>query len=765
MLTKEKKSEIYACLRRQFPDPGIYKITRIREWLATNGYTIQGLGYDDFNAFAKDFPEAFRLHADGAESPYIILAEWKGTSAPPIWDEHPADSFYGSRKIILNDDIIEMSQQSLYALTKVMGTGLSVQEMKQFVYDSFEKAKSENTLCFVSDRYTFPIGFCTDGFLVNGIVTKNLSLHGKSLYFAFEKTSIYSPDAVNSVPRYHAPQPQSVGEDVKRNIYRILTAHFPFDRPQHMAAISKVLSDSGIDRSAYGFYKMKDLLAQMDYLTLEDVVLGGVPQIMVTINRSQDYPASLLRHEYTRSADYFRQGEYSRSAEYSHTAEYSRPAEYSSPVESADSDFVRSASYAKDEIPTERLEEFCNLPPKPVAIIMNYLRAQGQTVTPMQVREAVSEDFERARNGNIRIFDGKLIFPSHYLRADGTPVELTLKRSSYEGKPWFLHFVDSRVRNATRPIHPGKQLENFAFLGSWASFLSELAEKAVREDWDFAESPVKDNHILIQYIKYTFYRLQRENKVCISSDGAFAAFNTGLVDKYYNDIYACFYPNDPGEETRWKFAGFCTAASRDLGKQLISRFNPLPQPPKYVQRSEDLIFDLDRPMHTDFDHIIIDNIRRLPLRFLADQFMDFPEAQKLASEIETADYYDKKELYEQLKEIIRDNGRLYVRIQNRIKDAIELARKRVRWNYKTAIPSYYPQNDSMSLMLPLCLVDDTTPDVALVVELTNSGNYQGQTIITIPQAYIDARLLCRIDSEWLTAVETAPADALDEEME
>lgn len=737
MLTKDKKSEIYACLRRQFPDPGIYKITRIREWLATNGYTMQGLGYNDFGDFAKDFPEAFRLHADGGESPYIILADWKGTGAPPDWDEHPADSFYGSRKIILNDDIIEMSQQSLYALTKVMGTGLSVQEMKQFVYDSFEKAKLDSTLCFVSDRYTFPIGYCTDGFMVNGIVTKNLSLHGKSLYFAFEKTSIYSPESVKNAAVFH--NQQSISDDVKLDIYRILTAHFPFDRPQHMAAISKVLSDRGIDRAEFGCYKMKDLLAQMDYLKLDDVVLGGVPQIMVTINRYKDYPSVQSGHEYAEASV--------------------RQTEYAVP------DFERSSLLMQEEIPEGRFEEFCNLPPKPITIIMNYLRSQGRTVTPLQVRESISEDFERARGGDIRTFDGKLIFPSRYLRADGTPVELTLKRSTYDGKPWFLHFVDIRVRNSARLIHPGKQLENFAFLGSWASFLSELAEKAVREDWDFAESPVKDNHILIQYIKYTFYRLQRENKVCISSDGSFAAFNTGLVDKHYDDLYACFYPNDPGEETRWKFVGFCTAASRDLGKQLVSCFNPLPQPPKYVQRSEDLIFDLDRPMHTDFDHIIVDNIRRVPLRFLSDQFMGFPEAQEIAAKLETAAYPEKNDLYEQLKAIICDNGRLYVRIQNRIKDAIELVRKRVRWNYKTAIPSYFPQSDSMSLMLPLCLVDDAIPDVALVVELTNSGNYQGQTIITIPQAYIDARLLCRIDCDWLTTVLTAPADSLDEEME
>ena len=53
-------------------------------------------------------------------------------------------------------------------------------------------------------------------------------------------------------------------------------------------------------------------------------------------------------------------------------------------------------------------------------------------------------------------------------------------------------------------------------------------------------------------------------------------------------------------------------------------------------------------------------------------------------------------------------------------------------------------------MLPLGLTDEETPDVALVVELTHSGNYQGQTILTLPQAYIDARLMCRLSSDWLS---------------
>ena len=53
-------------------------------------------------------------------------------------------------------------------------------------------------------------------------------------------------------------------------------------------------------------------------------------------------------------------------------------------------------------------------------------------------------------------------------------------------------------------------------------------------------------------------------------------------------------------------------------------------------------------------------------------------------------------------------------------------------------------------MRKLCLSDDEqSADVALVVEKQESGNYQGQTILTLQMAYLDARLICRPNSEWL----------------
>lgn len=709
MFDKNKIEELGNCIAKQFPDEGVYRISRIEEWLATNGWTMEKLGVSDFHELIRQAPELFGTPYYNAEN-YVIVRRWNVRGGD---NAHPADSFFGNKNIILNDDIIEMSQQSLYALTKVMGWGMTVQEMKQEIYDSFARERDAGKLIIREDRYIFRIGCCADGFQVNGIVTKNISPRGKSLYFSFEKTEIRDGDFV---PKHRASYtPTEVSRSDKAEIYRLLSGAFPFEVPQHMAAISKLLTDNHIDRAKYGFMKMKDLLAQMDYLEMTDIVLGGVPQIMVTLHRAPEFETAGFQPR---------------------TPNEERP------------------QLTAGTIPDGALEDFCYLPPKPLGILMQFLEKSGIRRDMNDLRTDLSADFEKARMENaVRFYDGKMIFPCRWKRSDGTPVELTLKPSTYEGKqPWFLNFVDTQLRTReNRAVQPGRRLESFAFLGSWSAFLSELAEKAVPENWDFAGSQHRDYHILIQYIKYTFYRLTREDKVCISNDRQFACFNTGLVDKHYDDIYACFTPNDPGCETEWKFAGFCTAANRTLGKQIVNYFSPLPEPPCYFERGEQLFFDVKRQLLTDFDHIIIDNVDRLPLGFLAEQFTDSHEAADIVSELRAGvDSFRRRELYEQLRQILTDNNRLFVRIQNRIKDSIELAKKRVSRNYKTAIPSYYPKRNTMSLMLPLCLTDEETTDIALVVEQMPSGNYQGQTILTLGQAYIDARLLCQLNSEWLT---------------
>lgn len=313
-----------------------------------------------------------------------------------------------------------------------------------------------------------------------------------------------------------------------------------------------------------------------------------------------------------------------------------------------------------------------------------------------------------------------------------------------------------------RRYAPARVFERFAYLGHWKDFLKSLAAIALPEPWDFngdTDAAPRRYTILSNYIRYTFYRLTLEDKIGYSSDETFCAFNTGLVDTHYDDIYACFERNEKTEAFQpWSFTSFCTAGTGRYGKQLVRELNPLPQPASYLSRKEDLLFDLDRQIVCDIEHIVIDNIHRLPLEFLRDELASSKECMAVLADIESApDAEAEAEAYDSLRTIISTKSRLFSRLSNSVNAAIDIARRQVRWNYKTAVPAYYPRTNNMNLLLPLNLTEDNIPDVALVVELQKSGNYQGQTIITMVQAYRDARLVCRPYIDWLS-----PATIVDE---
>lgn len=162
------------------------------------------------------------------------------------------------------------------------------------------------------------------------------------------------------------------------------------------------------------------------------------------------------------------------------------------------------------------------------------------------------------------------------------------------------------------------------------------------------------------------------------------------------------------------------------------------------------MFDPSKELVVDYEHILIDNVDRLPLQFLVEELRGNEEASSLVNKIETAEEEERENLYSSLSEIVETDSRVFRTLRNRMEDAVDIAKRRVRWNFKTAIPSYYPRANSMSLLLPLCLLDERKADAALVVQLQDSGNYTGQTILTISQAYTNARLICRPDSDWLT---------------
>lgn len=422
---------------------------------------------------------------------------------------------------------------------------------------------------------------------------------------------------------------------------------------------------------------------------------------------------------------------------------------------------AESADYQQGAVPADVLADLPEVFSQSVHVTNASRRIIESHMDGGDIGELLDFSWAIAREaGALRYYEEKVIFPIQITRGDGeTPLEAYFRKGDPDrsgGKPWFLQFVNTYTPPvSTTNNAPSKEIEQFAWMGPWDDFLAKLADIALDETWDFGNPTPGEQRftILKSYICTTFFRLKQEGKICISQDGDFAAFNTGLVDDRFDDIYLCFEPNTGngvGAGSAWRFIGFAASGNRGLKKRVIAEFNPLPQTALYFDRIDDLLYDLNHELLPDYEHIILDNIDRLPLPFLEEEFRHHDEALELVRCVEEAENREKDRLYDQLRELVETDSRLYRGLRNRLEDAIDIAKRRVRWNFKTAIPSYYPRGNSMSLLLPLCLLDEQHADAALVVQLTDSGNYQGQTILTIEQAYTNARLICRPDSDWLT---------------
>lgn len=298
---------------------------------------------------------------------------------------------------------------------------------------------------------------------------------------------------------------------------------------------------------------------------------------------------------------------------------------------------------------------------------------------------------------------------------------------------------------------PGKRDTNKYRLLDWAylrdinAFLAQLAELAISERWNFpnGQPAFPKNAILWSYIKCTFCRLQHQNKVIYSIDGDYSAFNTGLVDDRYLPIIALFKHNKREDApSEWIFHSF-VILGEGKGKVLNSLFKENAEPATYTDNAQDLIYDvmLGTPL-VNYEHIVIKHVERLPKKFIE---VTAPAFTLLDEQVMEKDYYDS------LRNYIVGHPTVYRSIVSRFVTAIELALKKVRWDYKYAVPMFYPKENRMCLLLPLCLVDDEHEDLALVVSKTPASKYEGATILTLDLAYADARVVAKPNCNWLDA--------------
>lgn len=353
----------------------------------------------------------------------------------------------------------------------------------------------------------------------------------------------------------------------------------------------------------------------------------------------------------------------------------------------------------------------------------------------------------------------------------------------YMGKSNEVLNIPTRASEKTlRPkqgSYIGEAIDKFAYFPKpkdtngvlgWDAAINELAINiALDERWYYNDEDKLTKPILKNYLSYTFERLQyeddlerkraksesRQPKLKILENKNNAIFNTGLVDNIYDPIYAFFKRNTgkyPTVTQPWIFVAFATANS--YFQNIITDFAYKPSRAEYFTNPSDLYYDCNAQKPTiNWEHIIKDNIERLPIGFVKKGApVDFP----FVEDVDELPKFQQRAYYEKLAQAIYDDEDWLQFLTTKFKNALDIALSRVAWNFKTAIPVYYVTEHKLSLLLPLALEKKGIIDVALVCEhkvdeKNGVNNYVGRTIFTLQMAYNNARLITRPDSDWLMA--------------
>ena len=196
-------------------------------------------------------------------------------------------------------------------------------------------------------------------------------------------------------------------------------------------------------------------------------------------------------------------------------------------------------------------------------------------------------------------------------------------------------------------------------------------------------------------------------------------FNTGLLDIYNNDIFMIDMSNN---ETDFFKKDIVMAGSKastaTLGFNKVDLMN-MPKPVRFYQDKQDLVFD------GSIEEFDLEDNNRL-YHIIQERRTRFPEAyQDMSSDV----------LCEKIKSAVRKAVRLSER------------------DYKYMVPMYNLKMNKIQYLMPLHLETsiEELPELVIVVG-DHNGFYCVYTILTTDDAYDNARLLCRSDSNWLRII-------------
>jgi len=256
------------------------------------------------------------------------------------------------------------------------------------------------------------------------------------------------------------------------------------------------------------------------------------------------------------------------------------------------------------------------------------------------------------------------------------------------------------------------------------SFFDNLSDVAIPEIWSYKEHKSAIKHpVLKSFIENTFYRLIQEQKngaKKIIVNNTHLLFNTGLLDKFFHDIYivaelsqpdsfVCYNPIITSSLAKLKKFGGFSLDGKPINKEAM-----MPKKAAFFKEFHEVVFNIIWDIDKDFDkfeHIIEENRDRFPQKYAA-----------------------------------ASSDELARKVDNAIDDAKLMAER----NYKFIVPQYRPTENKIQFLMPLYLDGkfNEAPDLALVLNLVEDL-YVPETVLYLDAAYQNARLIAKPDNQWL----------------
>lgn len=384
----------------------------------------------------------------------------------------------------------------------------------------------------------------------------------------------------------------------------------------------------------------------------------------------------------------------------------------------------------------------------------------------ISARTILAESFRRAKSTGMLVYDDakSISFPIYTTQIKGVPCKFAGMRQ-YRDEPgkWYIEFIGNKGKNS------GKAFLSQVRVSNTNDMFSRLSKMALPERWCFKDSQYPFE-ILDNFFSNTYYGAWIRGFLVDAFDAdtgtTYRIFNTGLVNYHYNSIFCVLKSREPTafEPQHWEFVDFADVgdSATPVGK-MINRIFPessLPKRIDYISKKMDILYlTKDKAIPVDYSHILGDNIDRMPPDFFlnASPYAILRTVEEIVARMKSSDPNARSAAYKEMSAFIAEQPKFQAQIKHKFDAAVGNALMRADWNYKAAVPTYFPSKDCISLLLPLTLSEEETPgvaappDVALVVSRQEpSGNYQGETILTLSMAYLCSRLLTRPDSDWLT---------------